>query len=157
MVLVSLCSFRFVCWLTVIVAQLWIVKRLTIMSIAKARRVQMFVAGALALMGFRALVWLPHYCSIRDSVLIIGCLVVGLGLPLGVAILVGSLRAVRLAEVYLWLGVIGMVATLVVFALHVLPADAPRTSWRSIPDLIIPLVLLALLVWSRFPRHEPDA
>jgi hypothetical protein len=127
------------------------------MSISTAKHVQMFVAGALALIGFRAWVWLPHYIFMRESVFIVAVAVEGLALPIGIAMLLGSLRAVRLAEIYLGLDVVGMIVSLVVFALHVLPLQAPHGNWTRILDLVIPLALLALLVWSRFPRHEPDA
>lgn len=117
----------------------------------------MFVAGALSIIGFRALVWLPHYVVSRDSVFVVGYVVIGMGLPLGVAMLVGSLRAIWIAEMYLLLGVVGMCAVLVVSACHILPPEAPHASWRSAPDLLVSLCLLALLLWTRFPRHEPNA
>jgi hypothetical protein len=125
-------------------------------DIPTSKRIQAFVAGALAIIGFRALVWAPHYFAARDSVYILGCLGDGLALPIGVAILVGSSRAIRLAEIYLLLEVVGLFALVVAFALHLLPPGAPNISWRSVPDLLVPLFLLSLLIRSRLLRHESD-
>jgi len=52
------------------------------MSNSIANRIQIFVAGALALMGFRALVWVPHYVVAKQSACVLGCIAGGLAFPL---------------------------------------------------------------------------
>jgi hypothetical protein len=108
----------------------------------------------MAVMGFRALFWIPHALVVRDSVYILAGIVVGLGLPLGVGILGGRPRVLRVAEVYLALGFLGMCALFGVSRLGGLPAGAPPVSWWALVDLTIPLVLLILLVWSRIQHGE---
>lgn len=123
-----------------------------------AKRVPTFVGGALAFIGFRGLVMLPHYLLVaKNAVYTTGCLLDGVALLFGVSILVGSARAVRWAEIYLWLGVIVLSAFLIAFALNLFGPDVPRYSWREWPDLAAPILLLALLVWSRLSQHEPGA
>jgi len=58
--------------------------------------------------GFRALIWLPSdfLAPIQNFVWftrIAGAVVTSLALPLGVAIFIGSKRAILLTKIYLWL------------------------------------------------------
>jgi hypothetical protein len=119
-------------------------------------RVQAFVGGAIAVIGFRALIWIPHGVAARDSVYILAGILVGFGLPLGVAILRGHPKALRLAEIYLALGVLGMCLAFVVSKLSILPASAPGLAWWSLSDLIAPVVLLVLLFWSKAQHGEEN-
>jgi NADH:ubiquinone oxidoreductase subunit 6 (subunit J) len=126
------------------------------MSTSMARQVQVFVGGAIAVIGSRALIWIPRSLIAQDGVYFVAGVLVGLGLPLGVAMLRGRPLALRVAEVYLLLGVVGMCALFVVSRLNILPPSAPQISWRSLPDLLIPLVLLVLLLWSRLQHNQED-
>jgi hypothetical protein len=94
--------------------------------------------------------------SEKDSILFLGCLITGLGSPLGIGILFGSQRALRLTRIYLGLGVIVVVASLLVSVLQLLPPTAPQVTWTSVPDLFIPLALFALLFWSTSPRFQNE-
>jgi hypothetical protein len=130
------------------------------MSSSFAKRVPVFVAGVLAFDGLRWLLWAPHYLLVvKDSILFLGCLITGLGLPLGIGILLGSARALRLTRIYLGLGVIMVIASLLVSTLHLLPSAAPQMTWQSVPDMCVPLTMFVLLLWSTSPRfqHEPGA
>lgn len=119
-------------------------------------RVQTFVGGAIALMGFRALLWIPRGLIVRDSVYIMAGLVIGLGLPLGLAILRGLPSAPRLAEAYLALCVLGPLISVEVSKLGMLPGSAPRLGWWSLSDIIAPAVLLAFLLWGRVPQPNAE-
>lgn len=108
------------------------------------------------MIGCRALIWIPRSLLVPDSVYLIAGIVVGLGLPLGIAILRGRELALRLAALYLLLGVLGICAAFAVSYLNVLPPKLPRMGVWSLPNLIIPLVLLVLLQWSRFCDNRGD-
>ena len=124
-----------------------------------ARNIQLFVAGALALTGFRALIWLPYYMTVsRDSVLIVGAIITGLALPIGIGIFKGRTASILLAQIYLSLVLIaGCIAIPVVW--HFFPEKVGRMTFSGVPELLIIVVLLALIFWSNSPRfrHEPDA
>jgi hypothetical protein len=131
------------------------------MNKMSAKIIQMFVAGALALMGFHALVWTPYYLVVsKDLVLVIGSMFSVLALLIGVAMLVGSKRAVLWAHIYLWICVLGAVAMVcppLLVMLHIVTV-APHLVWRNVSDLFTSLILLGLLFWSRSRRFrdEPD-
>jgi hypothetical protein len=108
----------------------------------------------MAVIGFRALSWIPHALAVRDGVYVLAGVAFGLGLPLGVGILRGRTGLLRVAEVYLALGFLGMCAAFGISRMSVLPAGAPHIGWWALPDLSIPLVLLILLVWSRMRHGE---
>ncbi len=122
-----------------------------------AKRVQVFVAGALALIGYRALAWLPTCFAFHDAIYVVGCIGVGLGLPLGIIILCGRLRPAWLAESYLLSVLAVMSVSLFVTALNFIPPEAMETGLSSVSDWIVVLALLLLLLWSRFPRQEQGA
>ena len=127
------------------------------MTSSTAKRIQLFVAGSLAIIGLEALEWAPRYILVsRDTAAVLASLAAGLALPLGVAILLGSLRGIRLAEFYLWLQVVGSCAVLLISALHLFPPNAPHASWASAARMVAPVLLLTLLVWSRFAPHGAD-
>jgi hypothetical protein len=120
-----------------------------------ASTIQTFVAGALALMGFQALVWLPYYLvAAKDLVFVIGSIFSGLSLWIGIAILFGSKAGVWWAHVYLWLcslGSVGMGCIYVLAALNVWQY-LPHATWRGLSELPMPVILLCLLIWSRSKR-----
>jgi len=143
------------------VAQLWIVRRLTRMKNLTAKSIQTFVAGALALMGFHALVWTPYYLVVSKSlVLVAGSIFSGLALLIGIAMLTGNERAIFWARIYLLLGICGGIATICLSVFPILPKEAPHLSWwRGASDLLTPAILFWLLAWSRSKnlRDEPVA
>lgn len=125
------------------------------MNQLSSKDVQGFTAGALSLMGFRALIWAPHYLLFEKSIgACMAYLFVGLSLPLGVGLLLGHRRVFRLIEIYLWLRVVGNSIYLTVAALHSSPFVAQhygvRTfTWWNVPDCVAPFLLLGLLYWGR--------
>jgi len=129
------------------------------MSKLSARDIQLFVGGALALTGFRALIWLPYYFTVSlDSVRIIASIVTGLALPIGVSMLMSRGRGILLAQIYLWLVMISGCVAVPIFW-HMFPEKAGRMALASAPDILVAIVLLGLIFWSRSQRfsHEPDA
>lgn len=126
------------------------------MSKLSSREIQMLVAGALALMGFYGLYWLPYYIFMdRNTVQILTHLGTALALPLGIGMSMGSSRAVLLARIFLWLEVIlGMVCIPIIC--FELPKYAIQLVWRSGPDFIISVILLVLILWSRLAKFTDD-
>jgi hypothetical protein len=137
------------------------------MSKLPTRDVQVFVAGAFALWGFRALIWLPSdfLAPIQSFVWftrIGGAVVTGLALPLGVAILFGNRRALFLTKIYLWLVLIVGVLSAVSIYYDKLVIGVPL-SWHAVmqitggiaPDLLVCIVLLWFLCSRRF-RQTPN-
>jgi hypothetical protein len=124
------------------------------------REVQVFVAGAFALWGFRAFIWLPSmfFVTAYDVMWIcriVGSLLTCLALPLGVAIFLGKTRAIRLTQIYLWVSLfLGFCD--VVFVYIPLGSKALRFIGAIAPDMLVIIVLLWLLCSRRF-RHEPAA
>ena len=123
------------------------------------RDIQLFVGGALALTGFRALIWLPYYYAVSlDFGRIISFMITGLALPIGIAILMGRASAVTLAQIYLWLMIISGFVVVPIFCYFV-PATSSHLLWAAIPEMLVSIVLLVVIYWSRSRRfkHEPDA
>jgi hypothetical protein len=117
----------------------------------------MFVAGVFALMGFYGAYWLPYYIFTRDTLQILSHLLIALALPLGIGVLLGSARALLFTQIYLWAEIIlGFIAIPVICFIY--PSEAVYMIWRSGPSILICLMLLGLLIWSRSKRfnNEPD-
>ena len=127
------------------------------------RDVEVFVAGVFALWGFRVLIWLPSdfISPIQNFmwfVRIVSAVVTGLALPLGVAIFVGSQRAILLAKIYLWLvlAIGGIDVVILICARSILGSKALTLVGSFAPDMLVCIILLWFLYSRRF-RHEPDA
>jgi len=135
------------------------------MSKIPTREVQVFVAGAFALWGFRALIWLPSdfLAPIQNFVwftrigILAGAVMSSLALPLGVAILVGSKRAILLTKIYLWvffvLGVADIVGMFIMWSL--LGSKALTHIGSVAPNMLVCIVLLWFLCSRRF-RQTPN-
>jgi hypothetical protein len=124
-----------------------------------ARDAQVLVAGAFAGQGLHALLRLPHTAAnAGDSLLPVVSEIIGVfGLPVGIAILVRNIFAVRVALVYLWLDVLVTASALVI----ILSRSGLPFVWNILArDTVIVLVgqvvLLGLLVWSRRPQRLAD-
>jgi hypothetical protein len=129
------------------------------MNKISAKSIQMFVAGALALMGFRSLVWVPYYLIVfKDLFFLISSIFSGLALWIGIAMLIGSGRAIFWARIYLLLGIVSAIAMPCLSAFSV-PGALHLSWWRSASELLTPVILFWLLAWSRSRhfRDEPDA
>jgi hypothetical protein len=131
------------------------------MTNISAKNTQMFVAGAFALMGFQPLIWVPYYLFVYKSIAIAGGYIFcGLALPIGIAIFLGKPAAIRWAQVYLWIGIVGAIAMFVCSLFQVFPQKSmPWSLWRATLDLLVSAILLLLLAWSHSKpfRDEPDA
>ena len=117
------------------------------------RDVQVFVAGALAVMGFKALIAIPHCVSNRMLVEVIASLVGGMGLPIGISLLFGYNRALQIAKIYMWIsaiGSLGMICVYLLTILNVVPAKVLSVQWyTTIIGLAKSLILLWLLGWRK--------
>jgi hypothetical protein len=129
------------------------------MSKLSSRDIQMFVAGAFAVAGFLDFYWLPYYIFAKPNTYeSFSHGVAALALPLGIGIFLDSARAMLLTQIYLWLEVIA--ACVAILLVRFMPTPSPlHLSWRNGSDMIIKMVLLGLIIWSRSNRfrHEPDA
>ncbi len=131
------------------------------MSKLSTRDIQLFVAGAIALMGFRALIGLPYYFTTTTPMIgvrLVSSLITALALPIGIALLLERASAVLFAQIYLWVIVISGCIVIPVFY-YFLPGQSGRFLWSTVPELLVAGVLLALIFWSRSRsfRHEPNA
>jgi hypothetical protein len=133
------------------------------MSKISSRDIRLFLAGALALMGFEALVLIPYYFSLSMDAAHIGRAVIvglfaGLALPIGIGIFLGRWSALFWAQIYLWLKFIsGCIA--IPFFWYFSHEKPGSLALRSVPGLLVAAVLLGLIFWTtseRF-RNEPDA
>ena len=129
------------------------------MNKISSRDLHLFVGGALALMGFRALIWLPyHFITSFDLIRIASSIVGGLLLLIGVGILQGRAWGIQWAEIYLWLSVVSGCIVIPVFY-YFFSTKGASAPLRSLPDALVSIVLLSLIYWSRSRRfqYEPDA
>lgn len=118
----------------------------------------MFVAGALAVSGFRALISIPHYFVLKDSVLIVGAFIAGLALPIGIGIFLGRWSAFFWAQIYLWLKFIAGCIVIPVFW-YFYHVKVGRLALSIVPEILVAAALLGMIFWTtseRF-RYEPDA
>jgi hypothetical protein len=128
-----------------------------------SRDIRKFVAGALALAGFRALISIPYFLTISGgSSRIGGALLVGLfaslDLLIGIGMFLGRWSALFWAQVYLCLIVIsGCTVIPVLWCFST--AKAGRLALRSAPEILMAAVLLGLIFWSSSEkfRYERDA
>ena len=123
-----------------------------------AKSIQMFVAGALALMGFHALIWTPYYLIYsKDIVFVGGSIFSGLALLIGVAMFAGSVRAMLWARIYLLLGIVGAIVSICLSVFQIVPKAPHLSWWRVTSDFLTPAILFGLLVWSSSKdlRDEP--
>jgi len=123
----------------------------------------MVIAGAFIFPGLESLLWLPRsFVYSHDFVFIFAAICSCLTLPLGIGILLGNIRALRLTKIFLWLCVIGSAINIclsVIVMYHVVSGPPHFGLYRSISDFLVNSALLWLLIWSRSRRfrHEPDA
>jgi hypothetical protein len=123
-----------------------------------SKGIQTFVAGAVALSGFNALIQAPRELLIVTSVITVGgSIVSSSGLLIGIAILCGGERAVFWARIYLLLSISCWLFMLFLPVFRVLPDEAWSISWWSAPDLLAPTILFALLGWSRSKRFKDES
>jgi hypothetical protein len=130
------------------------------MNKLSAKSIQTFVAGALAYMGFHALVWFPYYLIFSKNFILVGdSIFAGLALLIGLAMFIGSTHSIRWAYIYLWFSIASALGMICISAFQLLGSGGERLHWGDVSSLLAPAVLLLLLVWShskRF-RDEPDA
>jgi hypothetical protein len=123
-----------------------------------AKDAQVFVAGAMALWGFRALIWLPSELVFGHGVYIFASILTALALPLGVAMLAGKPQAVHWIQVYLWFNLIA--GFLVIVGTFIpLGSKALKYITSVAPDMLVCIVLLWLLCSRRFqdqPITQPQ-
>jgi hypothetical protein len=132
------------------------------MNKTSSRDIRLFVAGALALTGFQALIVIPNYFTLSMDVAHIGRAVIvgllaGLALPIGIGIFLGRWSALFWAQIYLWLKFIsGCIA--IPFVWYFAHEKVGHLALRIVPEILVAGVLLGLIYWTtseRF-RYEPD-
>jgi hypothetical protein len=127
-----------------------------------ARDIHVFVAGALALWGARALLYFPYFFFapvVHDAVWAghsFYSLSAGGSLLFGLAILFGKRWAILAAQIWLWLTLAfsAVVTSRAAFILG--PSRALTYVWINFPDLIICVVLLLLIYLSRSQKFQVD-
>ena len=121
------------------------------MNKISARDIQLFVAGALAMMGFRTLIWIPYYIVQAHYLVIVSSLITGIALPIGLGIFFGRPSALLWAQIYLGLCVGATMLVLPVYWFTTSGRTTPTTfPIQSLaPELLTDLALLALIFWSR--------
>ena len=124
----------------------------------RARDIQVFVAGALAVWGFLPLARVPfeliRYHSV-SAVDIAISVVVGLALPVGIAILLGWASGILLAQIYLW-GTLACGCFLELFRYRLYRQGAARIPWMTAPLFLLVIALLTLIHWSRSRRFRNE-
>jgi hypothetical protein len=125
------------------------------MSKLSSRDIQVFAAGALALMGFHSLVVTPYYIFVSKSLsLTAGALFSALPLLIGIAMLKRNERALFWARIYLWLCFLGALIG-IGFAMA---SDKPEPEhshwWRDMSELLTPVILIWLLKESHSARFD---
>lgn len=130
-----------------------------------ARDVQIFVAGALALTGFQALIkvarYFVDYVGQLESLprgTVIGLVIEGLALPLGINILVGSTEALRWTRIFLRFWVFAGLLSLLVYCAST-PSKSQQYIENLLPEILVYFILLGLISWSGTQgfRDEPPA
>ena len=128
-----------------------------------ARDIQVFVAGALALLGTQALFQLPSYFfgPAHASAwydLLVYSLSAALDLLLGLAVFFGRRWAILLTEIWLWL----TLAVSIVTAVRAAVASGTNKAlsyillWAVWSGLVISIALLFLIHLSRSQRFQGD-
>ena len=133
------------------------------MNKISSRDIRVFVAGALALTGFRALVLIPSNFASSMDVAHIGRAVVfglfaGLALPIGIGIFFRRWSAFFWAQIYLWLEFISG-CVLIPYLWHFSHEKLGPLALSLLPGMLSAAALLGLIFWTtseRF-RYEPDA
>jgi hypothetical protein len=133
------------------------------MNKISSRDIRMFLAGALALIGFQALILIPYDFILWTGVSHIGRavivnLIAGLALPIGIGIFLRRWPAFFWAQVYLWLKFI-LACMAIPFFWYFFHEKIGHLISRIVPDILISTALLGLIFWTtseRF-RYEPDA
>ncbi|HEX5219718.1 MAG TPA: hypothetical protein VFZ59_09135 [Verrucomicrobiae bacterium] len=122
-------------------------------------RIQIFVGGGLAFLSLRVLALnVINVITNPDIATVIGLLVVSVLVSIGVAILFGSLWAIKAAWVFLvgWF----FLQCLGVFMIAIeYPSPQATTGvfWNRLPEAIIPQVaLLGLLIWSKHGKFKDE-
>ena len=138
------------------------VRRPRVMKIS-ARDIQVFVAGALALLGTQALLQLPSYFFGPAPAsawydLLFYSLSAALDLLLGLAVFFGRRWAILLTQIWLWL----TLALSIVSAVRAVVVSGPNKVlsyillWTVWSGLVISIALLLLIHLSRSQRFQVD-
>jgi hypothetical protein len=124
------------------------------MSKLSARDIQVFVAGALAYLGFDSLlIGADGLIRSRADIALTGLIVGVVALALGVAIIAGSKRALLWVQIFLWLALIQDIVSICVFVFRKFGISlnlAHMSLYRATSSLLELSALLLLIAWSRF-------
>jgi hypothetical protein len=118
------------------------------------RDILAFVAGALALLGVRALLWLPHYAlaaidSPRWYTNVFYSCAAGINLPLGISILLGWRPGVLVGKVWIAMSLL-ISCSITTIILYVEGISKAVSYGRAVaPDCGLFIILFCLLSWRR--------
>jgi hypothetical protein len=128
-----------------------------------ARDIQVFIAGALVLLGLQALLQLPSYFFGPAHAsgwydLLVYALSAALDLLLGLAVFFGRRRAILLTQIWLWLALalsmVSAVRAVVVSGTNKVMSYV--LLWTVWSGLVICIALLFLIYLSRSQRFQVD-
>jgi hypothetical protein len=122
-------------------------------------RIHIFVGGGLAFLSLRVLALnAVNLVTNPDTATVIGVLVVSVLISIGVAILLGSSRAVKAAWIFLagWF-ILQCFGVLMIAIEYPSPQATTGVFWQRLPEAIVPQVaLLALLIWSKHGKFKVE-
>jgi hypothetical protein len=132
------------------------------MNTISAKNIRVFVAGALAYMGFQALLNILFYARLVSITgyfslnTVFDLTFTTLGLWIGIHLLRENKRAMVWARVYLWLAMI-YAAMMIYFTIFPPPpAELPGNPWPNTMHLLTAIILFGLLGWSHAKQQlEP--
>lgn len=127
------------------------------MNRISARSIQVFVAGAIALMSFQSLLLLPYFLAVsKDLIFVLSSIISGFALWIAIAMFFGSKKGIWWANVYLWLCSISSAGMACIYGVAAsdIWKPLPHATWRGLSHLPIPVILLWLLIWSRSRRFQ---
>ena len=117
-------------------------------------RLQCFVGGAIGVVGFHGLIMgLGYSITRQDSAGIVIGLLMGVGLPIGVA-LFRSVHAEAFGRVYLWGLLLLSAISLVLFITGRTPPGVRTAVWSDGAHLAVAIGLLALMHFQRVSSNE---
>lgn len=114
-----------------------------------ARDIQVFVAGALAYLGFDALIQMPFAFLNSEGNLAFADIAGGsIGIVLAVGIIAGSMRALRWLQIYLWISLLVDVVTICVLVSGI--SNVWHIGLHTVTSGFLTVsALLCLITWSR--------
>ena len=123
------------------------------MNKISAKSIQIFIAGALALIGFHAIIRAPYFLANSNHIALASDIFECFGLLIGIAMLFGNARAIWWAQIFLLLGIGESFVPIFFSIFHVFSLRA-NLSFGSVANFLTPAILFGLLLWSHSKRFR---